>query len=217
MIDLHLHTLFSDGVLMPAELVRRLENLGYEAAALTDHSDSSNLDFVVPRIVKVAEDLNKFQSVRVIPGIELTHVPVPMIAPLVERARALGARLVVMHGETMVEPVAPGTNRAALEAGVDILAHPGLLDPDDAKLAAEKGILLEISARKGHSLSNGHVFQCAQQAGARLVINSDGHGPQDLLTKGFARKVVMGAGMPAESFSTLLDNARSLIDRIENL
>ena len=217
MIDLHLHTLFSDGVLIPAELIRRLESLGYEAAALTDHSDSSNLDFIIPRIVKVAEDLNKAQSVRVIPGVELTHIPVPMITSLVKKARDLGARLVVMHGETIVEPVAAGTNRAALEAGVDILAHPGLINSEDVKLAAEKGIFLEISARQGHSLANGHVYQCAKQVGANLIINSDGHSPRDLLTEKFAQKVIMGAGMPADSLSTLLDNSRELINRIEKV
>lgn len=215
MIDLHLHTIFSDGELIPSELIRRLENLGYEAAALTDHGDPSNLDFIVPRIVRVAEELNKAQTVRVIPGIELTHIPVPLIAPLVESARSLGARLVVMHGETIVEPVVAGTNRAALEAGVDILAHPGLIDPEDAKLAAEKGIFLEISARKGHCLANGHVFRCAQKVGASLVVNSDGHAPQDLLSRKFARKIAMGAGAPEEYFDTLLDNSRTLIKRIK--
>jgi histidinol phosphatase-like PHP family hydrolase len=215
MIDLHLHTLFSDGVLIPAELVRRLEFIGYEAAALTDHADSSNLDFIVPRIVKAAEELNKAQSVRIIPGIELTHTPVSLIASLVEKARALGARLVVMHGETIVEPVAAGTNRAALEAGVDILAHPGLIKPEDAELAATKEIFLEISARKGHCLTNGHVFQCARQSGAGLVLNSDGHGPQDLLTRKFGEKVVQGAGMPGDALGTVLDNSRKLIKRID--
>ena len=216
MIDLHLHTLFSDGALIPAELIRRLESLGYEAAAITDHSDSSNLDFIVPRIVKVSAELNKAQSVKVIPGVELTHIPVPMIASLVEKARSLGAKLVVMHGETIVEPVAAGTNHAALEAGVDILAHPGLIDVKDAELAAEKGIFLEISARQGHSLANGHVFQCARQTGANLIINSDGHSPRDLLTDKFAKKVVMGAGMPSDAFNTLLNNSRGIINRVEN-
>ena len=102
MIDLHTHTFFSDGVLIPSELVRRLEAIDYEAVALTDHADSSNLDFIVPRIVQVAEDLNHAQKVKVVPGIELTHVPPSLIGPLVKRARELGARLVVIHGETIV-------------------------------------------------------------------------------------------------------------------
>ena len=151
MIDLHTHSLFSDGELIPSELVRRVEFLGYSAVAITDHSDASTLDFIVPRIVQVARDLNHSQSAKVIPGIELTHIPPALIGSLVEKARELGAALVVIHGETIVEPVAPGTNRAGLEAGADILAHPGLITREEVALAAEREIFLEISARVGHS------------------------------------------------------------------
>jgi histidinol phosphatase-like PHP family hydrolase len=43
MIDLHTHTLFSDGELVPAELARRADRLGYRWLAITDHVDSSTL------------------------------------------------------------------------------------------------------------------------------------------------------------------------------
>lgn len=214
MIDLHTHSLFSDGELIPSELVRRFESLGYSAVAITDHSDSSTLDFNVPRIVQVAEDLNRSQSVRVIPGIELTHIPPNFIGPLVRKARELGADLVVVHGESIVEPVAPGTNKAGLEADIDILAHPGLITREEVAMAAEKGILLEISARAGHSLSNGHVAGLAMAAGADLVLNSDAHAPRDLMTEDFALKVVAGAGLPSDSFPTLQSNARQLLEKI---
>jgi putative hydrolase len=214
MIDLHTHSLLSDGQLIPAELVRRVEFLGYSAVAITDHSDSSNLDSIIPRIVKVCEDLNLFQSVKVIPGIELTHVPPALIRTLVKRGRELGAKLVVMHGETIVEPVAPGTNRAALEADVDILAHPGLLTLDEAKLAEQKGIFLELSARKGHSLTNGHVARLANEVGAGLVLNSDAHSPGDFMSQEFASKVITGAGMPMDSLSKLLSNSRRLLEKV---
>ena len=214
MIDLHTHTFFSDGVLIPSELVRRLEALDYEAVALTDHADSSNLDFIVPRIVQVAEDLNHAQKVKVVPGRELTHVPPSLIGPLVKRARELGARLVVIHGETIVEPVAPGTNRAGLEAGADIIAHPGLITESDVQLATEKGVCPEITARRGHSLSNGHVAGLASKAGAKLVLNSDAHAPGDFMTDAFARKIIQGAGIPSDGLSLLLSNARELLDKI---
>ena len=214
MIDLHTHSLFSDGVLIPSELVRRLEHLGYSAVAITDHTDSSTLDFIVPRIVQVADDLNESQTVKVIPGVELTHIPPKQIETLVKRARELGSKLVVIHGESIVEPVAPGTNRAGLEAGADIIAHPGLITKEEVKLAAEKGIFLEISARSGHSFTNGHVARLANDVGAILVLNSDAHAPGDFMTEDFARKVVEGAGLPADSLSTLLSNSRLLLEKI---
>ncbi|MBW1805120.1 MAG: histidinol phosphate phosphatase domain-containing protein [Deltaproteobacteria bacterium] len=214
MIDLHTHSLFSDGELIPSELVRRFEAMGYSAVAITDHSDSSNLDFIVPRIVQVAKDLNSSQSVKVIPGVELTHIPPKLIAPLTARARELGASLVVIHGESIVEPVAQGTNRAGLEAGADILAHPGLITVEDARLAAEKGVLLELSARAGHSFTNGHVARLANETGAGLVLNSDAHTPGDLMTEEFASQVVEGAGLPAGSLSAVLSNASQLLKKI---
>ena len=214
MIDLHTHTLFSDGSLIPSELVRRFEALGYSAIAITDHTDSATLDFYVPRIVQVAEKLNQSQSVKVIPGIEITHTPPGSIGPLVEKARELGAKLVVIHGESIVEPVAPGTNRAGLEADIDILAHPGLITLEEVKLAAEKGIYLEISARAGHSLTNGHVAHLAKSTGARLIVNSDAHAPRDLMTEDFAKKVVTGAGLSPNAYPELLSNARQILEKI---
>lgn len=214
MIDLHTHTLYSDGVLIPSELVRRFEALHYDAVALTDHSDSSNIDFIIPRIVQVAEDLNGSQTVKVIPGIELTHVPPGRIGPLVKRARELGARLVVIHGETIVEPVAPGTNRGGLEAGADVIAHPGLITEEEVALAARAGVCLEISARKGHSLTNGHVARLALEAGATLILNSDAHAPGDFMGREFAAKVIQGAGLPTDGLNRLLSNARDLLDKI---
>ncbi|MFN2369358.1 MAG: PHP domain-containing protein, partial [Desulfurivibrionaceae bacterium] len=75
------------------------------------------MDWIIPRIVRAAEDLNRYSKTRLIPGIELTHVPPEMLAGLTAKARELGALIVVAHGETPVEPVRPGTNRASIEAG----------------------------------------------------------------------------------------------------
>lgn len=213
MIDLHTHSLFSDGVLVPSEHIRRFEVLNYSAVAITDHTDSSNLDFVIPRIVKVADDLNESQSVKVIPGVEITHVPPSLIGTLVKNARTLGAKLIVIHGETVVEPVAPGTNRAGIEAGADILAHPGLITEEDAALAKENGVLLEISARAGHSITNGHVAKIASKVGAGLILNSDAHSPRDFMTEVFAHKVVEGAGVSSVTLSSVLSNASLLLEK----
>ena len=214
MIDLHTHSLFSDGELVPSELVRRLEAMGYSCVAITDHVDSSNLDFVTPRLAKVARDLNQRQSVKVIPGVEITHVPPELIGSLVREARELGAEIVLVHGETIVEPLPEGTNKAAILSGVDILAHPGLIDPEDVKLAAERGVYLEISARQGHSLTNGHIARWAKEFGARLVLNSDAHSIHDLMTRQFAQAVAHGSGLEDKALEEMLANSRELIEKI---
>ena len=208
MFDFHCHSIFSDGELIPAELLRRVRVLGYEAVAITDHADHSNIDFIIPRIIAAARALNQLSETRLIPGIELTHVPPPMIPELVQRARLLGAEIVVVHGETLVEPVAPGTNLAAIKAGADILAHPGLISPEEVKLAAEKGVFLELSGRKGHCLSNGHVASLARKFEAPLVINSDGHAPGDFLSAELAFRVGLGAGLSPKEVKRLYEKAR---------
>jgi histidinol phosphatase-like PHP family hydrolase len=214
MMDLHTHTLFSDGELLPSELVRRAEIIGYQAVALTDHADSSNLDWIIPRIVQACRDLNSHWKIKAIPGIELTHLPPEIIGLMVEKARTLGARLVVVHGETVVEPVPPGTNQKALEAGADILAHPGLISEEEVLLAREKGVFLEISARKGHSLANGHVARLAQKCGAPMVLNTDSHSPDDLITLEKARLVALGAGLGEKNFAGMMQNSRRIVERL---
>jgi histidinol phosphatase-like PHP family hydrolase len=212
-IDLHCHTLFSDGELLPSELVQRAEAMGHRGLAITDHVDLSNLDFVLPRVKAVVQELNRHHQVKALAGVELTHVPPATIADLTSQARELGAQIILVHGETLVEPVAAGTNQAALEAGVDILAHPGLITPEQAALAAKKGVLLEISARKGHCLANGHVLRMAEQAGAKLVVNTDAHAPSDLIDRAQAEAVALGAGVSPERLPALFEASEEMLNR----
>ena len=211
MIDLHTHTVFSDGVLIPSELVRRAEVCGYTIIGIADHVDASNIDFVIPRLVTVAKTLNQVNRIQTIPCAELTHVPPSQIAALAKEARALGARVVIVHGETIAEPVAPGTNRAALSSTIDILAHPGLIGKEEAQMAADMGIYLEITARKGHSLTNGHVARLAEEVGAKLILSSDAHAPEDLITDAWGEQVVLGAGLTGDDFKEMQENARTLV------
>jgi histidinol phosphatase-like PHP family hydrolase len=149
----------------------------------------------------------------VIPGAEVTHCRPEHIARVADRARQLGARIVIVHGETPSEPVLEGTNRAAIEAGCDILAHPGLLSEADARRAAERGVLLEVSGRKGHSLANGHVVQVARRTGAQVIFGSDAHGPGDLHSRWDAEKVLACAGLSGEEIEAAFAAAEALVRR----
>jgi histidinol phosphatase-like PHP family hydrolase len=217
MIDFHTHTFFSDGALVPSEHVRRVEDMGYEAIAITDHADSSNIGILIPNLIRVAQELNAVNATQLVVGVELTHVPPALIGPLTVECRQLGAQLIVVHGETPVEPVLPGTNRAALEAGVDLLAHPGFITEQEAELAAEKGILLELSGRKGHSLTNGHVAQVARKTGALLAVNADAHAPGDFLTEEMAQKVGLGAGLSMDEYVQIRQNMKQLLGKLTPL
>ena len=210
--DFHSHTIFSDGELIPSELVRRAKTLDHKAIALTDHVDASNIEFIVPNIAKVSEELNQYWDIMVIPGVEITHVPPETIKKLAIKAKKLGAKIVVVHGETPVEPVMLGTNRSAIESGeVDILAHPGIIDEKDAKLANKSDIFLEITARSGHNIGNGRVAAL----GENFLLNTDTHSPNNLITQEFAYKVALGAGLNVESsINVIKENPKVLLEKI---
>src|SRR4030065_811818 len=214
MFHLHTHSLFSDGALLPSELARRAQFAGYKALAITDHVDSSNIDFVIPRIAGALKDIAKYLDLTLIPGAEITHVPPELIGKLVSKARKLGAKIVVVHGETIVEPVIQGTNTAAIDAGANILAHPGLISTADMKKAKQKGVAIEITSRKGHCLSNGHVAKIAMEVGADLIINTDSHNPEDLITIELARIILRSAGIAENAVEKIFANSQKLVDRI---
>lgn len=213
MIDLHTHTIFSDGELIPAELVRRAEVAGYKALCMTDHADESTMYYTLENILRFVKKHGHFFDINVMAGVELTHVPPALIEGMVQEARKAGAQVVVMHGETPVEPVAPGTNLAAIEAGVDVLAHPGLITDEEVQLAVEKGVALEITTRGGHSYTNGHVATLARKHGAKLVVNNDAHAPRDLISSDLRKTIALGAGLTLEEYRQTESNAWEIVQR----
>ncbi len=216
MIGLHAHTLFSDGALLPSELIRRAETKGYTAFALTDHVDSSNIDFVLPRIVKVCKALNKSWDILAIPGVEITHAPIQEIKRLVKFARRNGAKIVLVHGETVSEPVLKGTNRAAIDSGCDILAHPGVISMEDVRLAKVKGVALELTTRKNHSTTNKRLYRMAKKVGAKLVLNTDAHDERDVATYGQAVKLLKSIGMNKVDIEEVFGNSRELVNKVKD-
>ena len=216
MYDFHTHTFLSDGVLSPIELIRRAQVKGYRAMAVTDHVGIGNLEWVVKTLIKDCALATQRWDILALPGVEITHVPKKDIDMVARTAKQLGAKLVAVHGETIVEPVEAGTNEAAVRsASVDVLAHPGLIAYEHARLAAENEVCLEVSARKGHSFTNGHVAKMALKAGAAMVLDSDAHEPDDLLTPELTRKIATGAGLTDEEAHALLElNPQALLARL---
>lgn len=194
MIDLHTHSSFSDGELIPSELVRRAIVLGYTAIAITDHVDYTNIEHILS-CVRNVKDLEDDYNIRIFSGVEITHVPPAKMPDLVKFARKLGAEVIVVHGETSVEPVPQGTNHTAVSLDIDILAHPGFITPEDAWTAKENGVCLEITSRNGHNRTNGHVARIAGEIDADLIVDTDSHAPHDLINDETAFKIAMGAGL----------------------
>jgi putative hydrolase len=213
-IDLHTHSIFSDGELIPAELAQRAHAAGYDVLAITDHVDHSNIDFVIPRIVNVCSRITEVGKIKVLPGVEITHVAPAQISELADEARKSGAKIIIVHGETVVEPVPAGTNLAALKSTIDILAHPGLLTEEETRLAAQRGIYLEITTRRGHSFTNGHVAAMARKFKANLILNNDAHSPTDFVGSKMAVTIARGAGLTDDEVSAMLENSRRMVQKV---
>lgn len=215
MIDLHTHTLFSDGELVPAEHIRRAVMHGYRAIAMTDHADFTNFEYIISSLQK-AKIIEEEWDIDIFAGIEITHVPPAQINKLAKSAKEFGADIVVVHGETSVEPVAPGTNLAAIESEyVDIVAHPGFITAEEAELARANGTYLEITARSGHNRTNGHVAKLATEIKAKLVCNTDTHRPGDMVTKETAYQVLMGSGLTKAQADQAFSNSEEIVKKMK--
>ena len=91
-----------------------------------------------------------------------------------------------------------------------------IISLEEGKKAAENGIFLEITSRKGHSLSNGHVVEIARKSGAKLLVNTDTHSPSDFIDQEFAYKVAMAAGLSEEeAYEVVVNNPLEIMKRIK--
>lgn len=214
--DFHTHTFLSDGELSPMELIRRAFVRGYRAIGVTDHSGLVPRTHVLEALAEECARASREWEIQAIPGVELTHVPPNLIDEAARRAREAGARLVVVHGETVVEPVEKGTNLAAVSSPyVDVLAHPGLLTMEEARIAGRNQVFIEVSTRRGHSLANGHVVRTALAAGTPMILDSDSHAPEDLLTPELAHRAALGAGLEEEEVQAILEaGPQALLEKI---
>lgn len=215
MYNLHAHTFLSDGELLPSEVAVRYQSKGYSTIAITDHADYSNIKQITKSIVEFCKRWPKDSSIKVLPGVELTHLPPEQFKPLAALARKEGIKIIVAHGETPVEPVAKNTNHLALMADIDILAHPGLISDADTKLAKNRGIFLEITSRHGHCQTNTHVVKQARKFGAKLILNNDSHTPKDIISPEELIKIGIDCGLTNNEINKIYKNIKTFLTKKE--
>ena len=216
-IDLHTHSLLSDGCLLPSEALRYATTMDFAAIAITDHVDYSNMRSVIEKLLLFSEKQGKYLDIIFVPGVEITHADPRQIPEIAAEAKKLGAKIIICHGETIAEPVSKGTNKAAVSQKglVDILAHPGNITEEDAVLAKENGVYLELTSRKLHNSTNKDIAKIAQKTGAKMLVNTDSHSPEDLITQQAAFNLAKGCGLSdIEAKIVVDDNPRELLERL---
>lgn len=214
--DFHTHTFFSDGASGPIELIRFAYAYGYGCIGISDHASYSNMEKIIDPIKRDCKLAEEYWDIKAVPGVELTNVPAGSINEMAKKAKELGAMMVVVHGETIVEEVEEGTNLEAVNSKyVDLLAHPGLITPEEAELAAKNDIYVEITARVGHSLCNGLVVKTGREAGVKFLINSDSHSHNDLYKGDFKKEVAMGSGLTEQEYEKIIEvNQPEFLEKI---
>ena len=213
--DLHTHTNLSDGKLSVDELAKQAKANMYTAMAITDHVDEYNYQEILLYLLNQCLIASRDHDLVVLAGVELTGIHPSKIAKIAKDARFHGAQIIIVHGETLKEKVAVGTNKAAVECNeIDILAHPGLISNDLAKTAKDNNVHLELSSRQFHSITNGHVARVGLEEGSKLIVNSDTHEKEDLLTIDKARNIAIGSGLnDKEAALALVSNPGLIIKK----
>ena len=204
--DFHTHTFFSDGENSPVELARFAAASDYKCIGFTDHESYCNIDELIDSITKDCKLISKYWDIIAIPGVEISNVPAKSIDEMAKYAKERGAKLVVAHGESLIEKVEPGTNWNAVNSKyVDMLAHPGFLTSEEAVIASNNDIYIELTHRAGHCLSNGIVAKIGTNANVKFLINSDAHGPDSLFCEGWQEIIAFAAGLTKEQVDEIMN------------
>lgn len=224
MMDFHVHVrldgtgegarnaLSNDNGMLPAEALRYASLCGCRAVGLVLRSDGWNLSGVAA-LAQHVRRIGLYTNVEAFAGVELVHVPPALLPEVVQEARTAGADFVMVHGETLAEQhldlVDAGTNFAAVEAGADILAHPGIVDAEVAAFAAEKGVALEWTACPRHALSNSHVVAMAERFNTILLPGSDARNMAELVAPARWKQLFQG-GMLSDTLQKNMRNNSAL-------
>lgn len=197
MTDFHIKLYDSASTHQPgfdgASALRYAALAGIRFAGLVIASDGSDFSRLASLSAQVRK-LSLYANVEAWAGVELRHIPPALLPDAVREAREAGASLVLVHGESITDQVEEGTNFAAIEAGADILAHPGLIDAEAAAYAAERGVALEFTSCPRHAMTNAHTAAMALRHGAPLVRGSSARCTAELTTRAFWPMIIKGAG-----------------------
>lgn len=197
--ELHAHTTASDGVWSIRELAMYAANRGFHTVAITDHSksqvqagglDAKRLEEHIQAVRDVAAELKG--TIQLLAGSEVDILSDGRLDYPNSLLKALDIVVASPH-VALSQDAATATKRllkAMDNPYVTILGHPTGrlinrrqgLSPDMKKLidaAAQRGVAMELNANHYRlDLRDTHA-RAAIEAGVKLAINTDAHGPAD--------------------------------------
>lgn len=223
--ELHAHTTASDGAWSIEELVRAAVARGYHTVAVTDHSKSQPIanglsaERLERHILDVRAAAERFQHrITVLAGSEVDILADGSLDYPDSLLKELDHVVASPHSALSQEPSRATARllRAIENRYVSVLGHPTGrlvnqregLSPDIAALiraAAARGVALEINANHHRlDLRDTHA-RAAIEAGCKLSINTDAHGPADLDELGYGVLTARRAGARAADVVNAMD------------
>lgn len=214
-IDLHMHSTISDGTLHLEELVEVAMDRGYSAMAFTDHVFFDNYKRIADKIINwVDKNQEHYKDIVLIPGVEITFATPKEIGIITKDVRAMGSKCVVVHGEASFERTPKGTNDAAIEHGVNVLAHPSYITKEQVVASLKTGTAFELSARDCYNYANKQIAETVLQNGGKMVINSDSHQIGAMLSKHKVLETAKIANLTEEQLSNLKNDTVDIVHKI---
>lgn len=197
--DLHMHSTWSDGAHTIEEMVEACRKKGYNYIAITDHSQFLRVangltpDRLRQQREEIARLNEKYDDFTILSGVEMDILPDGTLDYDDELLEEMDIVIASIHSSFSQprEKIMQRLKTALESHHVDIIAHPsgrviGRRDGYDAdmdmliELAKDTGTALELNASPYRlDLSSANVRK-AQEAGVKLVINTDAHSIEGL-------------------------------------
>ncbi|WP_080874192.1 DNA polymerase/3'-5' exonuclease PolX [Oceanobacillus timonensis] len=192
--DLHMHTTWSDGAQSLEEMVEQVKRMGYSYMAITDHSkflrvaNGLNED----RLRKQQEEIHrlneKYPDFHIFSGVEMDILPDGRLDFDDDFLKELDFAIGAIHSsfQQSEEEIMRRLNNALENPYVSIIAHPtgrliGKREGYKVQLeqliekAKETNTALEINANPNRLDLSSEWAKKAQEAGVKLVIDTDAH------------------------------------------
>ncbi|WP_431190709.1 DNA polymerase/3'-5' exonuclease PolX [Metabacillus flavus] len=192
--DLHMHSTYSDGAFTIEEMANACRAKGYKYMAITDHSQYLKVaNGLTPERLreqrKEIDRLNeKFNDFTILAGVEMDILPDGTLDYDDEMLQELDIVIASIHSSFSQprEKIMERLKTALTSLHVDIIAHPtgrliGRRDGYDVdidmliQLAKETDTALELNANPNRLDLSAEHLKKAQEAGVKLVINTDAH------------------------------------------
>lgn len=192
--DLHMHSTYSDGAYTIEEMIEANRAKGYKYMAITDHSQYLKVanGLTPERLRQQKEEIKKlnekYDDITILSGVEMDILPDGSLDYDDELMEEMDIVIASIHSSfSQKREVIMDRLRKALENNhVDIIAHPtgrliGRREGYDVdvemliQLAKETDTALELNANPNRLDLASHYVRLAQDAGVKLVINTDAH------------------------------------------